>query len=74
MHAHGRTQPKIAGGGAVRGSEGHPTDDDDLASEKGHMRRKKGTFFHDCRGQLPPPPAIATALGHAQPGGRLIVY
>ena len=31
------TQPKIAGGGAVRGSEGHPAADDDLASEKRHL-------------------------------------
>ena len=37
---HGRTQPKIAGGGAVRGSEGHPADNDDLASEKGHLLSK----------------------------------
>ena len=49
MRYHGRTQPKIAGGGAVRGSEGHPPDDD-LASEQGHLLAKKGTFFHDYRG------------------------
>ena len=40
---HGRTQPKIAGG-AVRGSEGHPADDDDLASEKGHLLAKRALY------------------------------
>ena len=42
---HGRMQPKIAGGGgAVRVSEGHPADDDDLASEKGHLLAKKSAL------------------------------
>ena len=31
-------------GGAVRGSEGHPADDDDLASEKGHLLAKRALF------------------------------
>ena len=31
-------------GGAVRGSEGHPADDDDLASEKGHLLPKWALF------------------------------
>ena len=44
MVYHGRTQPKIAGGGGVRGSEGHPADDDDLASEKGHLLAKRALF------------------------------
>ena len=37
---HGRNQPKIARG-AVRGSEGHRADDDELASEKGHLLAKR---------------------------------
>ena len=56
---HSRTQPKIAAG-AVRGSEGHPADDDDLASEKGHLLAKRA-FFPRLPGggscPLPPPPA-----------------
>ena len=32
------------GGGAVRGSEGHPANDDDLASEKGHLLAKRALF------------------------------
>ena len=35
---------KLLGGGAVRGSEGHPADDDDLASEKGHLLAKRALF------------------------------
>ena len=35
---------KLFGGGAVRGSEGHPADDDDLASEKGHLLAKRALF------------------------------
>ena len=51
---HGHTQPKIAGGGAVRGSEGHPADDDDLASEKGHLLAKRAFFPRLLRRQPPP--------------------
>ena len=40
---HGRTQPKIAGE-ALRGSEGQPANDDDLASEKGHLLAKRALF------------------------------
>ena len=57
MRYHGRTQPKIAGG-AVRGSEGHPPDND-LASEKGHLLAKRAPAHFFSRlpgggGQLPP--------------------
>ena len=48
---------KLLGGGAVRGSEGHPADDDDLASEKGHLLAKRA-LFHDYRGEPPPPLGI----------------
>ena len=41
---------KLLGGGAVRGSEQHPADDDDLASEKGHLPAKWALFPHDYRG------------------------
>ena len=37
--------PFMGGGGAVRGSEGDPADDDDLASEKGHLLAKRALFF-----------------------------
>ena len=54
---HGRTQPKIAGGGAVRGSEGHPADDDDLASEKGHLLAERALFSTiTWGGSCPPAP------------------
>ena len=57
---------KLLGGGAVRGSEGHPAAADDLASEKGHLLAKKGTFstITPGGGQLPPPapPPLGTAL------------
>ena len=46
---------KLLGGGAVRGSEGHPADDDDLASEKGHLLAKRALF-------VSPPPPLGTAL------------
>ena len=42
--SHGRTQTKVAGGGGLRGSEGHPADDDDLASGKGHLLAKWALF------------------------------
>ena len=35
---------KLLGEGAVRGSEGHPADDDDLASETGHLLAKRALF------------------------------
>ena len=45
---HGRTQPKIAGGGGSprfrRAFIKHPADDDDLASEKGHLLTKRALF------------------------------
>ena len=43
---------KLLGGGAVccLGSEGHPADEDDLASEKGHLLAKRALFPHDYRG------------------------
>ena len=44
------------GGGAVQGLEGHPADDDDLASEKGH-------FFQDYRGAAAPPPPPPARYG-----------
>ena len=49
-------RPKIVRGGAVRGSEGHPVDDDDLASEKGHLLAKRALFSTITfgGGQLPP--------------------
>ena len=40
------------GGGAVRGSEGHPAADDDLASEKGHLLAKRALFPRLPGGQL----------------------
>ena len=59
-YMHYRTQPKIAGGGAVRDSEGHPAAAADLASEKGHLstkraERQKRFFSMITGGQLPPP-------------------
>ena len=46
---------KLLGGGAVRGSEGHPADDDDLASpEKGHLLAKRALYSTI---PAPPPPA-----------------
>ena len=56
------TQPKIAGGGgAVRGTEGHPAAADYLASEKGHLLAKKALFPHGYwgggGGSCAPPPA-----------------
>ena len=53
-------------GGAVRGSEGHPADDDDLASEKGHLLAKRTLFSMITRGQLPPAPLLGTALSYAR--------
>ena len=37
---------ELLGGGALRGSEGHPAaaPDDDLASEKGHLLAKRALF------------------------------
>ena len=55
------TQPKIARG-AVRGPEGHPADDDELASEKGHLLAKRARFSTITGGGSCPPPAIGTAL------------
>ena len=54
---HGRTQPEIVGGGGetVRGSEGHPAADDDMASEKAHLLAKRTLFSTITRGQMPPP-------------------
>ena len=44
---------KLLGGGiAVRGSEGHPADADDLASEKGHLLAKRALFSTITGGQL----------------------
>ena len=40
---------KLLGGGAVRGSEGHPAAAD-LASEKWHLLAKRALFFHYYRG------------------------
>ena len=56
MSEDGRTQTKIVGGGAVRGSDGHPAAD--LASEKGHLLAKRALFptITGGGGQLPPPP------------------
>ena len=61
---HGRMQPKIAGGGggAVRGSEGHPADDDDLASEKGHLFAKRALFSTITGGGGGERPMLGTAL------------
>ena len=59
---------KLLGGGAVRGSEGHPADDDDdddLASEKGHLLANRALFSTITvggGGQLPPAPLLGTAL------------
>ena len=39
-----RSLKLLGGGGAVRGSEGHPAADDDLASEKSHLLAKKLTI------------------------------
>ena len=57
------------GGGAVRVSEGRPADDDDLASEKGHLLEKRVLFSTITRGggggSCPPPaplPPLGTAL------------
>ena len=63
MCYHGRTQPKIAGGGAVRGAEGHPADDDDLAPEKGYLLAKRALFPTITRGgSCPPCRPLGTAL------------
>ena len=61
---HGRTQPKIAGGGggAVRGSEGHPAAADDMASEKGRLLPKRALFSKITGGSCPPAPPLGTAL------------
>ena len=50
---------KLLGGGTVRGSEGHPADDDDLASEKGHLLAKMALFstITGGGGAAPLPPA-----------------
>ena len=49
---------RLLGGGVVRGSEGHPADDDNLASEKGHLLAKMALYSTITGGgQLPPPPA-----------------
>ena len=58
---HGRTQPKIFGR-AFRGSEGHPADDDDLASEKGHLLAKRALFSGLPGGGGSCPPSLGTAL------------
>ena len=46
---------------AVRSSEGHPANDDDLVSEKGHLLAKRASehIFATITGQggCPPPPA-----------------
>ena len=73
---HGRTQPKIAWGGAVRGSEGHPAADDDLASEKGHLlakrapARKNGTCSQ--KGHLLAKRAPARKKGTCSQKGHLL--
>ena len=53
-----RSLKLLGGGGAARGSEGHPADDDDLASEKGTCSQK-GHFFSRLPGGSSPllPPA-----------------
>ena len=64
MHDHGRIRSLklLGGGGAVRGSEGHPAADDDLASEKGHLLAKRALFPTITGGggaaapPCPPPP------------------
>ena len=58
---HGRTQPKIAGGGSPRfRTEGHSADDD-LASEKGHLLAKRA-LFSTIAAPPPPPTRLGTAL------------
>ena len=62
MYRHGRTQPNIAGGGGVRGSEGYPAAAAaDLASEKGHLLAKRA-LFSTIIGPPPPAPPLGTAL------------
>ena len=39
----------------MRGSEGHPAADDDLASEKGHLLAKRALFPRLPGGAAPPP-------------------
>ena len=50
---------KLLGGGAVRGSEGHPADDDDMASEKGH-------FFPQLSGRGAAAPCPSARYGPAR--------
>ena len=49
---------KLLGGLAVRGSEGYPAADDDLASEKGHLLTKRAVFptIIGGGGHVTPPP------------------
>ena len=62
---------KLLGVGAVRGSEGHPADDD-LASEKGHVLAKRALFSTITRGgaAAAPCPPLGTALIVNQDIGR----
>ena len=53
------------GGGAVRGSEGHPVDDDDSASEKGHLLAKRALFPKITGGGGSCPPAPRYRYGPA---------
>ena len=45
----------LLGGGAVRGSEGHPAATDNMASEKGHLLAKRALFPTITRGAAAPP-------------------
>ena len=62
---HGRTQPTIARGQSEV-QKGTPADDDDLASEKGHLLAKRALFLTITGGggscPLPPPPLGTTLV------------
>ena len=49
-----RSLKLLGGGGVVRGSEGHPAADEDLASEKGPLLAKRALFSSITWGELPP--------------------